>query len=86
MDRRAHEMLAGVNFDIALFGIDALLYYIFLGSLFVPNGKREEIPVASSMTVEMRQYGDKESAAEVLAIRNDGYLPSTAKVSAKNRR
>ena len=38
------------------------------------------------MTVEMRQYGDKESAAEVLAIRNDGYLPSTAKVSAKNRR
>ncbi|KAF9547715.1 hypothetical protein EC957_007880 [Mortierella hygrophila] len=59
--------------------LDISTFQLHYGSLFVPNGKREEIPVASSMTVEMRQYGDKESAAEVLAIRNDGYLPSIAK-------
>ncbi|KAG0077220.1 hypothetical protein BGZ90_007530 [Linnemannia elongata] len=59
--------------------LDISTFQLHYGSLFVPNGKKEEIPVASSMTVEMRQYGDKESAAEVLAIRNDGCLPSIAK-------
>ncbi|KAF8943582.1 hypothetical protein BGZ47_005274 [Haplosporangium gracile] len=59
--------------------LDISTFQLHYGSLFVPNGKREAIPVASSMTVEMRQYGDKESAVEVLAIRNEGQLPSIAK-------
>jgi hypothetical protein len=49
----------------------------------MPNNEDREMQVASSMTVEMRQYGDKESAAEVLAIRNEGRLPLIAKVCAR---
>ncbi|KAF9921072.1 hypothetical protein FBU30_008949 [Linnemannia zychae] len=60
--------------------LDISTFQLHYGSIFKPNGNGAEIPVASSMTVEVRQYGDKESAAEVLAIRNDGQLPTIAKV------
>ncbi|KAG0215521.1 hypothetical protein BGX28_009569 [Mortierella sp. GBA30] len=43
-------------------------------STFTPKDTKVQCPVASCLTVEMRQYGDKESAAEVLAIRNNGRL------------
>ncbi|KAG0373691.1 hypothetical protein BGX24_011353 [Mortierella sp. AD032] len=59
--------------------LDISTFQLHYGSVFKPNDNSHEIPVASSMTVEMRQYGDKESAAEVLAIRNEGQLPLIAK-------
>ncbi|KAF9905830.1 hypothetical protein EC991_001235 [Linnemannia zychae] len=59
--------------------LDISTFQLHYGSVFKPNDSNHEIPVASSMTVEMRQYGDKESAAEVLAIRNEGQLPLIAR-------
>ncbi|KAF9171129.1 hypothetical protein BGX20_008088 [Mortierella sp. AD010] len=46
-------------------------------SSFTPSGSERQYPVLSSLTVEMRQYGDKDSAAGVLAIRNNGQLPDS---------
>ncbi|KAF9358943.1 hypothetical protein BGX26_000549 [Mortierella sp. AD094] len=51
--------------------------YTRLGSSFTPSGTGRQYPVLSSLTVEMRQYGDKDSAAGVLAIRNNGQLPDS---------
>ncbi|KAF9098925.1 hypothetical protein BGX23_004739 [Mortierella sp. AD031] len=59
--------------------LDISTFRLHYGSLFVPTNETVEMPVASSMTVEIRQYGDKESAAEVLAIRNEGQMPMAAK-------
>ncbi|CAO3572312.1 unnamed protein product [Mortierella alpina] len=55
--------------------LDISTFRLHYGSSFTPKNTHVQCPVASCLTVEMRQYGDKESAAEVLAIRNTGRLP-----------
>lgn len=54
------------------------------GSTWTPHGERASLPVASCLTVEMRQYGDKDSAAEVLSIRNNDRLPDKSAVRTMN--
>ncbi|KAI8601388.1 WD40-repeat-containing domain protein [Dissophora ornata] len=54
--------------------LDISTFRLHYGSTFTPLGSRRAYPVASCLTVEMRQYGDKDSAAEVLSIRNNGHL------------
>ncbi|KAI7817417.1 WD40-repeat-containing domain protein [Gamsiella multidivaricata] len=54
--------------------LDISTFRLHYGSVFTPFGSQNRHPVASCLTVEMRQYGDKDSAAEVLAIRNNGHL------------
>ncbi|KAG0318538.1 Histone-binding protein rbbp4 [Dissophora globulifera] len=54
--------------------LDISTFRLHYGSTFVPSRASKSYPVASCLTVEMRQYGDKDSAAEVLAIRNNGCL------------
>ncbi|KAF9929695.1 hypothetical protein BGZ67_006180 [Mortierella alpina] len=55
--------------------LDISTFRLHYGSSFTPKNTKVQCPVASCLTVEMRQYGDKESAAEVLGIRNTGRLP-----------
>ncbi|KAF9194036.1 hypothetical protein BGZ51_001380 [Haplosporangium sp. Z 767] len=57
--------------------LDISTFRMHYGSIFSPNDSLKQIPIASCLTVEMRQYGDKDSAAEVLAIRNNGRLSET---------
>ncbi|KAF9906048.1 hypothetical protein BX616_000822, partial [Lobosporangium transversale] len=52
----------------------ARLHY---GSMFWTSKSPNPVPVLSSLTVQMREYGDKESAAQVLAIRHSGQLPES---------
>lgn len=53
-----------------------------LGSKFTAtNEPKKPVPVVSSSTVEMRQYGDKDSAAEVLSIRHHGKVADHSEVS-----
>ncbi|KAK3817346.1 MAG: hypothetical protein J3Q66DRAFT_184088 [Benniella sp.] len=55
--------------------LDISSHRLHYGSTWTPHGERGSLPVASCLTVEMRQYGDKDSAAEVLSIRNNDRLP-----------
>ncbi|KAF9995817.1 hypothetical protein BGZ79_010461 [Entomortierella chlamydospora] len=57
--------------------LDISTFRMHYGSSFTPSGSERQYPVLSSLTVEMRQYGDKDSAAGVLAIRNNGQLPDS---------
>ncbi|KAF9578122.1 hypothetical protein BGW38_006244, partial [Lunasporangiospora selenospora] len=57
--------------------LDISTFRLHYGSLFTPNEQKRSYPVASCLTVETRQYGDKNSAGEVLSIRNAGRLPET---------
>ncbi|KAF9102088.1 Histone-binding protein rbbp4, partial [Mortierella sp. AM989] len=57
--------------------LDISTFRMHYGSSFTPSGSGRQYPVLSSLTVEMRQYGDKDSAAGVLAIRNNGQLPDS---------
>ncbi|KAG0260285.1 hypothetical protein BG011_001986 [Mortierella polycephala] len=57
--------------------LDISTFRMHYGSIFSPNDSLKQVPIASCLTVEMRQYGDKDSAAEVLAIRNNGGLSET---------
>lgn len=57
---------------------------LYIGSTFTPPNSRAALPVASCLTVEMRQYGDKDSAAEVLGIRNNGRLSEASRVRTFN--
>ncbi|KAG0071811.1 Histone-binding protein rbbp4, partial [Podila epicladia] len=52
--------------------LDISTFRMHYGSRFTSFEQKSSIPVVSSSTVEMRQYGDKDSAAEVLSIRHNG--------------
>ncbi|KAF9306601.1 Histone-binding protein rbbp4 [Mortierella antarctica] len=52
--------------------LDISTFRMHYGSRFNSFEQRSSIPVVSSSIVEMRQYGDKDSAAEVLSIRHNG--------------
>ncbi|KAG0337844.1 Histone-binding protein rbbp4 [Podila horticola] len=52
--------------------LDISTFRMHYGSKFTAFEQKTSIPVVSSSTVEMRQYGDKDSAAEVLSIRHNG--------------
>ncbi|KAF9203198.1 hypothetical protein BGZ49_006672 [Haplosporangium sp. Z 27] len=57
--------------------LDISTFRMHYGSIFTPSDSTRQYPILSSLTVEMRQYGDKDSAAGVLAIRNNRQLPDS---------
>ncbi|KAF9431038.1 Histone-binding protein rbbp4 [Podila epigama] len=54
--------------------LDISTIRIHYGSTYTATNATESIPLVSSATVQMRQYGDKDSASEVLDIYRDGKL------------
>ncbi|KAF9429339.1 hypothetical protein BGZ76_001437, partial [Entomortierella beljakovae] len=61
--------------------LDITTFRMHYGSSFTPTGLGKQYPALSSLTVEMREYGDKDSAAALLNIRNNGRLPESSKDS-----